>query len=87
MKEFSFQDLMMRALLRERYEESRNQPWNCTHKMTNKDGTCCLCGRKVGSKAMRGKSLPGELPSNDELSYRYHWDPDFGTEYRDIWPV
>jgi hypothetical protein len=69
------------------------EAWNCPdtlygrHGDVDPQGKCVYCGHKVGSKKMRGRSHPDDLPSNAELSYKYMYDPDFGSDYHDIWPV
>ena len=84
----SFEELMVKARLREAYEAriasgcpEDIQGW---HKSTDIHGKCCLCGRKIHGNAPRGRSFP--VKPDLDLAYEYTYDPDFGNSNLDTWP-
>lgn len=85
--EFSFQDLMAKALLRESHEESRRYNGNCPdttngrHAPPDVDGRCGWCGRKYTGKSMQGRTE--RRKSEIILAYEYAYDPDYGNDILD----
>jgi hypothetical protein len=52
------------------------------HNDPDKYGKCSWCGRKIAPKAM--PFMPAKhVLANDIASYRYMYDPDFGSNYWD----
>lgn len=90
MEKFSFQDLMMKALLRESHEESRRYNGGCPdttrghHGPPDDNGKCGWCGRKYTAVKMRGRSQPRKTEL--ELAYEYVYSPDFGENHLDRYP-
>jgi len=86
----SFEELMIKARLREEHEARLNRNGACPdnvsgiHTSTDIHGKCCLCGHKIYGNTPRGKSLP--VKPDLDLAYEYTYDPNFGNSYLDNWP-
>ena len=90
MEKFSFQDLMMKALLRESHEESLRYNGGCPdttnghHAPPDVYGRCDWCGRKYTGKVTQGRRE--RRKSEIVLAYEYVYDPNFGESYLDKYP-
>jgi len=54
------------------------------HDAYDVQGKCCLCRRKIASKASMPR-LNSDMKSNLELAYAYHFDPNYGDDVYDTY--
>lgn len=79
-KEFSFEELMIKAQLRENHEAALNDRLMCPESVSGRHndpdayGKCNWCNRKIASKRQFVKD-PG-IRSNLDLAYDYFYNPD-----------
>jgi len=85
-KEFSFEDFMMKALLHERAEERRRLsgcPQSIDNHQVDRLGKCVFCGRQVSRGSSRPFPDPAKIKSDLDLAYEYYYSPDYGNSNLD----